>query len=527
MRASCAQYNLIIHKTLGKVFDRKLGNRLTMDAEDIRDNGTFEGGSDAASFNLSTYPRMFDLPYGFAKAGGLIITHKDKGRLAAILRHDADPAILLQITQIVALPIDLMFVSAQRFEAYLSAHFGQEDGPGDEPVAANVRTEKTEPANVTLLINAFINDALKQGASDIHVEAYDRGLIVRFRRDGKLYERLRLPPEYSEAVMGGLRDYAQMDRTSLYPQNGTISFQSDNIELSIAAAIFPNKHGRRMVLRIPDASNIDVPLDLPGMAADVQQRFRQILAGPSGMIIVAGSADSDAIATLYAALKLLNNGKRNIMTVEQAIAYNIDGISQMQVENSSPALNSEMLRSVLLQDPDVVMVSEIPDRKITEIALQAARTGPLILTALQAQDAMSVIGVLRERKVDRMLLGESLRCIIAQRLVKRLCSACRVPAQAAGNVASRLGFDRGTGIFEPHGCAECGHTGFAGTIGVFEVVCIDDTLRRLIISGGDEAVISSYAFMNNPNLSSAARKLVISGETTAAEAIRIGQRYPQ
>ena len=495
-----------------------------MDAEDIRVSTVFDSGGPPAAFEPRQPASMLDLPFVFAQANGIIIHQTGKGRLTAILRHGANPAILLEVSQIVALPIDLTFVSAPRFQFDLLAHYGLPNPEGEKSIAAEDDRKQRVNQNVVTLIDGVMNDALHQGVSDIHIEAYEKHLIVRFRRDGKLYERLRMSAAYSKPVSTRLREYAKIDRKTLSPKNGAFKFQLNDADLAVSISILPRKYGERMVLRIPDAANVDAPLELLGMAPEIQIGLRQVMTGAGGMIIAAGPTGSGVTATLYAALNMLNDAKRNIMTVEHGMLQSIDGINQMQIKNPTAAAIAEAFASVLLQDPDVVMVSEMPDRKTAEIALQAALTGPLVLTSLHADDAIGVIRALRELKVDRMLLGESLRCIIAQRLVKRLCSNCRVPAQAAGSIASRLGFDRGTGIFEPKGCGECDYTGFSGRIGVFEVVCIDDTLRRLIISGGDEAVISSYAFRNNPNLSSAARKLVINGETTASEAIRIGQR---
>lgn len=490
----------------------------------MRGSTIFESGGTPAGFESRQPAPMLDLPFVFAQANGIIIHQTSKGRLSAILRHGANPAILLEVSQIVTLPIDLTFVSAPRFQIDLLAHYGLPNPEGEKPIAAEDDSKQRVNQNVVTLIDGVMNDAFHQGVSDVHIEAYDKHLVVRFRRDGKLYERLRMSAAYSKPVSTRLREYAKIDRKTLSPKNGAFKFQLNDADLAVSISILPRKSGERMVLRIPDAANVDAPLELLGMAPEIQASLRQVMTGAGGMIIAAGPTGSGVTATLYAALNMLNDAKRNIMTVEHDMLQNIDGINQMQIKNPTAAAIAEAFAAVLLQDPDIVLVSEMPDRKTAEIALQAALTGPLVLTSLRADDAIGVIGALRELKVDRMLLGESLRCIIAQRLVKRLCSNCRVPAQAAGSIASRLGFDRGTGIFEPKGCGQCDYTGFSGRIGVFEVVCIDDTLRRLIISGGDEAVISSYAFRNNPNLSSAARKLVISGETTAAEAIRIGQR---
>jgi general secretion pathway protein E len=505
------------------------GIKIAMKAEGIRHEDGFESASDAMVLAPLLSAPLLDLPYSFAKTNGLVILQLDERRLTIAVRDDADPAILLEVSNMVTLPIDLEFASALRFNSYLSAHYKEEavseftslsDNTINGSGAISSGAEK-----VFQLIGAMIFDAAKHSVSGIHIEAYNSQLIVRVRRDGKLHEQFRLSPEFSKGLASQLNDRTKIGRSGPNAtQKGKICFVTGDKEMEISISAMAGKDGERIVLRIPNAVKTDVVLDLPGMSSEVQLRLKHVMAESGGMIIVAGPKDSGITTTLYAALNQLNDGNRNIMTIENFIECNIDGINQLQFEETGGAPVAEMLRAVLLQDPDVVMLSELSDRKTVEIALRAALHGPLVLTALHTEDSIGVIAALRELKVDRTLVGESLRAIIAQRLVNRLCPDCRVPAQAAGSIASRLGFDRGTGIFEPKGCAACDFTGFSGSVGVFEVVCIDDTMRRLINNGGDETVISNYAFMNNPNLSSAARKLVISGETTAEEAIRIGHR---
>jgi general secretion pathway protein E len=500
-----------------------------MKAEGTRHEKIFESASDALFIAPLLSAPLLDLPYSFAKANGLVIQQLDEGRLTIAVRDDADPAILLEISNMVTLPIDLEFVSKPRFNIYLSAHYKEEalnesNSLSDNSINGSGAIDG-DAEKVFQLIGAMIFDAAKHSVSGIHIEAYNSQLIVRVRRDGKLHERFRLSPEFSKVLASQLNNRTKIGQSGPNaPQKGKICFVSGDKEMEISISAMPGNDGERIVLRIPNAVKTDIALDLPGMSSEIQLRLKQVMAESGGMIIVAGPEDSGVTTTLYAAIKQLNDGNRNIMTIENFIEQNIVGINQMQINETSDSTITDKLRAVLLQDPDVVMLGELTDRKTAEIAMKAALHGPLVFAALHTNDSIGVIAALRELKVDRTLVGESLRAIIAQRLVKRLCPDCRVPAQAAGSIASRLGFDRGTGIFEPKGCAACDYSGFSGSVGVFEVVCIDDTMRRLINNGGDETVFSNYAFMNNPNLSSSARKLVVNGETTAEEAIRIGHR---
>jgi general secretion pathway protein E len=495
-----------------------------MAADRICQDETFERADDVAPLAYLTASPLLDLPYILAKKYGFVIQHLGEGRLAIALRYDADPAILIEISHIVTLAMDLEFVNDARFNSYLSKHYANED-LSDFSVSTNDQTKEGNLAKVGHLIDAIIFDAFEQGASDIHIEANDIHLIIRIRSDGKLLERFRLSAEFSRALLRRLVKQSEIDEgPSSEPQKSKIILMSGDKPMEISISAMLGKQCERVVLRISDIVKTGVKLELQGMAPEMLSRLRQAITEPGGMIIVTGPLDSGKAMTLHAILNQLNDGNRSIITIENFVEQYIDGIHQIDIEKSNNLSVTNALRSMLLQDPDVIMLSELNDRKAAEIAIQAALAGPLVLTALHASDAVGVISMLRKLKVDNALLSESLRAVIAQRLVKRLCGACRVPVQAADSIASRLGFDRGAGVFRPNGCAKCDHSGYIGSVGVFELVFIDDTLRRLIKSGGDEAVISSHAFLNNPNLSSAARRLVISGETTAEEAIRIG--YP-
>ncbi len=498
-----------------------------MQAEGISHGAAFMCESDGAQHMPYPAPSYLDLPYQIAQTNGLVIRRIAKDRMHVVMRCDAAPAMLLEISQILSLPIDLEIVSIAHFETCLALHYGTER---EYDAAINSGKFGDVYDKVTELTDAMVANAIAQGATDFHIEAFENHLAVRVRCDGKLHEQFRIPMALSRTIISRYKSRSRLDSDLAdIPQKGTMMFPCGQTELEISVSTMPGPKGERMVFHIPRTINSGAGFDLPGMSAEISLHIRHILSKSGGLIIVAGQIDAAVSGTLYTALGLLNDGRRNIMTIENKADTAIDGISQIEVErvfsddNKHSKAITDTLRAVLLQDPDVVMIDQLKDRKTAEMAMQAALKGPLILTAMDCRSAIEVITALRELKIDNMLIGESLRGVIAQRQVKQLCSACRAPSQAAGSIASRLGFDRGTGIFEPRGCEQCGHSGFSGYIGVFEFVAIDDTLRRLISSGGDEAVISSYAFMNNPNLSSAARRLVISGETTAEEAIRIGQ----
>jgi general secretion pathway protein E len=286
----------------------------------------------------------------------------------------------------------------------------------------------------------------------------------------------------------------------------------------------PARGGERVVLRILDKDNAGITLDGLGMAPAINALLRDAFAEPNGIILVTGPTGSGKTTTLYAGLRLLNDGTRNILTVEDPVEYAVDGIGQTQVNPKVGLTFAAGLRAILRQDPDVVMVGEIRDRETAEIAVQASLTGHLVLSTVHTNDAVGAITRMRDMKVEPFLLASTLRAVLAQRLVRRLCPNCRKPVMSDVSVGGLLAIDEGSVIYEAVGCDSCGGTGYKGRIGVFEAIRIDDTIRRLINEGGDEVDIATHAYANAQNLTSAARALVREGLTTPEEAIRISRR---
>jgi general secretion pathway protein E len=260
------------------------------------------------------------------------------------------------------------------------------------------------------------------------------------------------------------------------------------------------------------------------MPPAVEALFRAALAEPNGIVLVTGPTGSGKTTSLYAGLRQLNDGTTNILTVEDPVEYAVDGVGQTQVNTKVGLSFAAGLRAILRQDPDVVMVGEIRDTETADIAVQASLTGHLVLSTVHTNDAVGAITRLRDMKIEPFLLASTLRAVIAQRLVRRLCPACRQPVVAGPELAALLGFDAGAIVHEARGCGECNNSGYKGRIGVFEAVRIDDTIRRLINAGGDETAIIEHAFRNAPTLGTAARNLVREGVTTAEEAVRISRR---
>jgi len=498
-----------------------------------------EAPAAAAAAAAGVFP--VDIPYGFARKFGVAIVDAAGERLKLALREGEDPRALLEVRRFLNWPFDVDFVPPERFDVILSERYAMDGqaaadaasglGMGDnlDLLATNIPTaedllDSADDAPAIRLINGIIADAARQGVSDIHIEPYESGLVIRMRIDGVLHETLRMPPHVAPVIVSRIKVMARLDIAERrIPQDGRIALTLGGKKLDVRVSTLPSRAGERVVLRILDKDNAGIGLEQLGMPEAIDKSFRSALREPNGIILVTGPTGSGKTTTLYAGLQLLNDSTRNILTVEDPVEYEIDGVGQTQVNPKVGLDFATGLRAILRQDPDTVMVGEIRDRETADIAVQASLTGHLVLSTVHTNDAVGAITRMRDMKIEPFLLASTLRAVIAQRLVRRLCEACRESVQATDAVAALLGVERGAVIYEARGCDECSHTGYKGRIGVFEAIRIDDHVRRMINAGGDESQIARHAFLRAPNLGSAARALVLRGVTTAEEAVRVSR----
>jgi general secretion pathway protein E len=388
--------------------------------------------------------------------------------------------------------------------------------------------DTADDAPAIRLINGIIAEAVRQGVSDIHIEPYESGLVVRMRVDGVLRETLRMPAHVAPVIVSRIKVMARLDIAERrVPQDGRIGLTLGGKLLDVRVSTLPSRAGERVVLRILDKDNAGIDLEMLGMSPETHALLTEAFSEPNGIILVTGPTGSGKTTTLYGGLRMLNDGSRNILTVEDPVEYAVDGVGQTQVNSKVGLTFAAGLRAILRQDPDVVMVGEIRDRETAEIAVQASLTGHLVLSTVHTNDAVGAITRMRDMKIEPFLLASTLRAVIAQRLVRRLCHECRRPEAASASLAALLGVPEGTIVYEPGGCDVCSHTGFKGRVGVFEAIRIDDTIRRLINDGGDEDAITRHAFARSSTLTAAARALVIDGKTTPEEAVRISRRVSE
>ena len=476
------------------------------------------------------------LAYAFAKRHGIVLLGVDD--LAHVgLREGADPMALVEARRALRRPLKVEALSRAEFERRLSEAYGGEglssgaedlhlsgglEGLVDDIPAAADLLDAQDDAPIIRLINGLIAEAVRLGASDIHIESFDAALVVRFRVDGVLREVLSLSQRLAPLLVSRVKVMARLDiAEKRVPQDGRISLSLGGRSLDVRVSTLPSRAGERVVMRILDQAQAGLALEDLGMTPSVFATFSAALREPNGIILVTGPTGSGKTTSLYAGLGLLNEASRNILTIEDPVEYAVSGIGQTQVNTKVGMTFAAGLRAILRQDPDVVMVGEIRDVETAQIAVQASLTGHLVLSTVHTNDAVGAITRLRDMGVEPFLLASTLRVIVAQRLVRRLCQACRKPEAADPATARLVAVPPGRTIYRAAGCGACNHTGYVGRIGVYEAVRIDDRIRRLIGENASEDAIAAIAFEGAPTLTQEARALVAAGVTTVEEAIRV------
>ena len=469
------------------------------------------------------------LAYAFAKRHGVVVLEQDADAVRVGLREDADAHALLEARRVLGRPLVVVGLPRAEFTRRLADAYADSDGAAqaealdsdgsldslieDIPATADL-LEDQDDAPVIRLINGLIAEGARLGASDIHIEPYDSVLRVRFRVDGVMREAASLPSRIAPLLVSRVKVMARLDIAERrIPQDGRISLAMGARGLDVRVSTLPARGGERVVLRLLDKDQGALPLPALGMPPQVLGAYESSLRVPNGIVLVTGPTGAGKTTTLYAGLSRLNDGSRNILTVEDPVEYAIEGIGQTQVNAKVGMTFAAGLRAILRQDPDVVMVGEIRDVETAQIAVQASLTGHLVLSTVHTNDAVGAITRLRDMGVEPFLLASTVRLIVAQRLVRRLCPHCRAPAA-----------DEGYGKhWRAPGCTECRHTGYVGRIGLYEAVVVDESLRRLIGANADEDTLATCAFARGTRLADAARDAVARGETSLEEAIRISR----
>ncbi len=375
------------------------------------------------------------------------------------------------------------------------------------------------------LINGVISQAIKQRASDIHFEPYENQFIIRYRIDGILKEVLSQDARIAPVIISRLKIISRLDISERrLPQDGRISLSLGNKRVDVRVSTLPSTYGERIVLRLLDKQSAQINIENLGLEKNILQNYKATLKASQGIILVTGPTGSGKTTTLYAGLRYLSDSSQNILTVEDPIEYTLKGVGQTQVNLKTGYDFAMGLRSMLRQDPDVVMVGEVRDQETARIAIQASLTGHLVLSTVHTNSAVGAITRLRDMGIEPFLLSSSLKTIISQRLVRRLCQQCKVEHQLSSSMAKLFNIKKGTTVFAAKGCGHCDSTGYVGRVAVAESVQIDAELKNMIHERASEQAIAKYAFQHRLSIDEAGQGLIVSGITSTEELIRINNQ---
>ncbi len=392
--------------------------------------------------------------------------------------------------------------------------------------------EVTDDAPIIRLVNSLLSQAIRERASDIHIEPFEKELIARFRIDGILYNILTIQKRFQASIASRVKIMSGLNiAEKRLPQDGGMRIKIGGKDVDIRVSIVPTAFGERIVLRLLYRESALLPLDQIGFSGDTLTRFNEMIERPHGIILVTGPTGSGKTTTLYAALSKINSPDKNIITIEDPIEYQLKGIGQIQVNAKIQLTFAAGLRSVLRQDPDVILVGEIRDGETAEIAIQAALTGHLVFSTLHTNDAAGAVTRLIDMKIEPFLISSSVMAILAQRLVRVLCKECREPYQMTpaeiDELEIRNGLEGAT-VYRAKGCGVCFNTGYFGRSAIYELLTVDDEIRQLIMKNADASTIKAKAMekgMRTLRQDGAAR--VLEGITSVDEVVRVTQKETQ
>jgi general secretion pathway protein E len=383
-----------------------------------------------------------------------------------------------------------------------------------------------DEAPIIRLVNSLLFQAVKDRASDIHIEPFEREVSVRFRIDGLLYDVLKPPRRYHPTIVARIKIMAGLDiAEKRLPQDGRLRFRAAGRDIDVRVSIVPTQFGERAVLRLLDRTGALLTLEQLGLGGDNLAQIEKLIHKSHGIILVTGPTGSGKTTTLYAALSRLNSSLRNIITIEDPIEYQLHGVGQIQVNPKIDLTFANGLRSILRQDPDIIMVGEIRDGETAEIAIQAALTGHLVFSTLHTNDSFGALSRLIDMGIEPFLVSSSLIGVMAQRLVRRVCPNCRQPSVATQAEQDEIGLAAGTPIFVAGpGCEACKGTGYRGRTGIHELLVLDDPIRALVMQRSDASAVRRHATsLGMPTLRDDGAAKVKAGETTVEEVLRVTQ----
>lgn len=489
---------------------------------------------------VGTGQQQKQLSYAFSRRYGLILDQLDD-QLVIVARPDYTPRHFAEVRRFLGKTAKLQVVEEQQFNRLLqtqqeqSATSAMSDVEGldteldlhrlvDEIQEPEDLLESADDAPIIRLINALLTEAIRNNASDIHIEPYENRLRIRFRVDGSLKEVLQPERKLALPIISRIKVMAKLDiAEKRLPQDGRISLKLGGRAVDVRVSTIPSANAEKVVMRLLDKQAGRLELKHLGMPEDVRRRIEREIQQPHGILLVTGPTGSGKTTSLYAMLGNLNDQIRNIMTVEDPIEYYIDGINQTQVNSSIGMTFAAGLRSILRQDPDVIMVGEIRDLETAEIAVQASLTGHMVFSTLHTNTAIGAITRMRDMGVEPFLLSSSLNAVMAQRLVRLLCEECKVSSIADEAECRLMGVDihDAPHIYKAKGCRSCAYSGYYGRTGIYEFIHIDRILQRLIHSQASEQEMLEHIRSKSERLQQMGLSLVLEGRTSLDEVVRV------
>lgn len=491
--------------------------------------------------DLELTPSFKRLPFSFANRFKLVLEPSEAGLVLYYVAPVAMPA-LIEVKRVCRQPFTLQELSKEAFDSKLTQAYQRdssearqlmedigaesddlfslaEDLPQDEDLL-----ESDDDAPIIKLINAMLGEAIKEGASDIHIETFEKNLSIRFRIDGVLRDVLSPSRKLAPLLVSRVKVMAKLDiAEKRVPQDGRISLRIGGRAVDVRVSTMPSSHGERVVMRLLDKNATRLELPSLGMTEVNRDGFRQMISRPHGIILVTGPTGSGKSTTLYAGLTEINSNERNILTVEDPIEFDIDGIGQTQVNPKVDMTFARGLRAILRQDPDVVMVGEIRDLETAQIAVQASLTGHLVMSTLHTNTAVGAITRLRDMGIEPFLISSSLLGVLAQRLVRTLCPDCKQPYEADKETKKLFGLKKKEDLtlYRASGCEACNYKGYRGRTGIHELLVIDEDVQSLIHSEAGEQAIEKHIRQQTPSIQEDGLNKVRMGITSLEEIMRV------
>ena len=498
--------------------------------EEALANGVPEPSADAPAFEAH-------LPFSFARRFGVVV-HEDAGRLKAACRAQPSLTTLAEVKRATKRPFVVEIVSEAEFDGLLATVYMRDASEARQMVAdigdhfdlasladsvpeTEDLLDAEDDAPIVRLINAVLAEAIREGASDVHIETFEKRLQVRFRVDGVMREVVHPKRALAPLLVSRIKVMAKLDiAEKRVPQDGRIALRIGGREVDVRVSTLPTGVGERVVLRLLDKQAGALELPSLGMAPETLTRLRGVVASPHGIFLVTGPTGSGKTTTLYAAMGELNRDSVNILTIENPIEYAIAGIGQTQVNEKAELTFARGLRAILRQDPDVVMVGEIRDLETARTAVQASLTGHLVMSTVHTNTAVGAVTRLVDMGVEPFLIASSVVGVLAQRLVRVLCPNCKYEAEPTAVERSFLGADAAT-VCHADGCDHCGRSGFKGRTGIYELVGADEGLRELIHERASEQDLTHYVRQHSPSIADDGRAKVLGGVTSVNEVMRV------